>query len=123
MGTKMKYNETSSVLVFRGDIRLSDGDKYFPSELLNLQCDPKTNEVVFEVTGGGYFSKGGGCNQTRATKYDAKLTLPDNGADITIKAGWARSYSSGVKVTPVITLYAASKANSRAADANPSHEL
>eukprot|EP01041_Mallomonas_annulata_P011459 gene11459-23966_t len=103
MGQKVKLNITSSVEVLRGDVSLRDGDVYYPSEILLVRTVPKTNEVVLETSGGAVFINGG-CQGRRSTIHGSNLSMPASAGNVSIWAGWAKTFSSGVKITPSITL-------------------
>ena len=110
MGKKVELNETSQLQIFRGAIQLQNNEKYFTSEILTIKLSPQANEVVYEVSGEAKFINGAiGCNGFRSTSRNANLLLPNISTNITIKAGWTKSYNFGVKVTPEITLYVIGK--------------
>mmetsp|Transcript_21091 Transcript_21091/g.21209 ORF Transcript_21091/g.21209 Transcript_21091/m.21209 type:complete len:163 (-) Transcript_21091:255-743(-) len=104
MGKKVALNDTSFVQIFRGELQLKNGDNYFPSEYLTVSAVPRTNEVIFEVYGGGIFSKGG-CKGLRSTSQKSILMMPNAAVNVSVWAGWAKTYSSGVKITRKLTLF------------------
>ena len=102
MGQQVQLGSAVTVKVKRDGQELQDGSIYFPSEQLSVYLEPKITEMVFEVTGAEF--KDGECNRTRSLNQGAILIMPSSGVNVTVVAGWARSYSSGVKITDYFSL-------------------
>ena len=110
MGKKVQEAIDKNITVFRNNVQLKSGDVFYPSDQLVVSMEPKSFQMVLEVKGNAYFSKGSCKGKIRTTESGgADLIISSDGENqnptLEIKGAYAFTYSTGVMVTSPFLLH------------------
>eukprot|EP01038_Epipyxis_sp_PR26KG_P004150 gene4150-5910_t len=106
MGKTVDIDSERVVKVFCNGQLLNNGDEVQDRDELKIELEPKSFQMVIEVHGNQSFVDGRCINKNRTNKNGAAIIIKstDQNEFIGIVIGWAKSFSSGVKVTPEFNL-------------------
>lgn len=112
MGKETLYSTEKKLLIYRDSELLQNGEYFVAGDELTVKIEPKSFQIVLEISGGFKFADNSPCDGTRSNKNGAIINIPhgDHGPNnITVIGVWAKSYSGGVKITEAISLFRTSE--------------
>eukprot|EP01036_Dinobryon_divergens_P035466 gene35466-45959_t len=100
MQSTLAVDDSVSIQVHRGGLRLSSLDYYTPGESLTVTIST-SSEYVLEATNAKFV--GGSCSQNRIVSSSAKLVMPSSPLKVSVWAALADSEDTA-RLTPTIIL-------------------
>ena len=109
MGKETERSSDRSLAIYRGQELLESGDDVAVGDELVVKLEPKSFQMVLEVSGGFKFADQSPCHGTRSNKNGAIIVVESSSSsgnnNLTVVGVWAKSYSGGVKITEPVSLF------------------
>lgn len=111
MGKESVSTIERNITVLQDNVIVSNNSIISNYNNLVVKLEPPTSQLVIELSIGATFHDNSGCNNQRTNNNNNVISINEeevitnNNGIVTIMCGWAKGYSSGVKLTEPFQFY------------------